>query len=167
MARIEKKTVTCIPSDENRIIDVYQAFGWMLDSSQEVYNKDSHIEGRRDGNYSVTETTNYVKLVFARDKDMPYYEKITQLEARFWSQESKRPAKLFKSKFLFIFCVLAGAVGIMNGVFSEELTDLLLGVLFFGLPIATRIIRTKIYESTISSIDKAESDILSEVKNFV
>ena len=98
---------------------------------------------------------------------MPYYEKITQLEARFWSEENKRPAKLFKSKFLFIFCVLAGAVGIMKGIFSEELTDLLLGVLFFGLPIATRIIRTKIYESTISSIDKAESDILSEVKNYV
>lgn len=167
MARIEKKTVTCIPSDENRIIDVYQAFGWMLDSSQEVYNKDSHIEGRRDGNYSVTETTNYVKLVFARDKDMPYYEKITQLEARFWSEENKRPAKLFKSKFLFIFCILAGAVGILSGVFSGDHTDLFLGLLFFGLPIATRIIRTKIYESTISSIDKAESDILSEVKNFV
>lgn len=161
MARIEKKTITCIPSDENRIIDVYQTFGWMLDSSQEVYNKDSHIEGRRDGNYSVTETTNYVKLVFARDKDMPYYEKIAQLETQFWAHENKRPAKpTFIRRLLFGFFVLTGILSVMGGPSDDYF---MIGVAFLLIPISIRIIRKK----KISDIDKAENDILSKVKNYV
>lgn len=83
MARMESKSLTCKPSDENATIQKFQHFGWSLDSSQEIYNKDSHLENRGGTTYSITETTNYVKLVFKRDMDMPYYNEIISLEKQY------------------------------------------------------------------------------------
>lgn len=64
MARLESTSLSVLPNDEQEAIDTYQKFGWELKSSQEIFNKDSHNERRGDSVYNVTETTNYVKLVF-------------------------------------------------------------------------------------------------------
>ena len=82
MAR-ETKSLTVSPNDEQSTIDLNECFGWELQSSQEVYSKDSHLESRSDGVYNVTSTTNYVKLVFSREKDDPRYLQYVNLESEF------------------------------------------------------------------------------------
>lgn len=81
MARMESKSVRVAPAAEQITIDRYQKFGWVLLGSQEVFNRDSHLEEGAPGTInSVTETTHFVKLVFQRDMDMPYYNKIKELD---------------------------------------------------------------------------------------
>ncbi len=65
----ESKTVKCLPADEQFFIDVNQRFKWELVSSQEIFAQDTRLESRYDGDYSVTTTTNYIKLVFSRDTE--------------------------------------------------------------------------------------------------
>lgn len=83
----ETKSISVHPSYEQNQIDLWADFGWALLSSQEIYSKDTHTESRSDGNYSVTETTNYVKLVFQRDTEMKNYNEIRQIEKEFDSQK--------------------------------------------------------------------------------
>lgn len=84
MAR-ESTSTTVSPSEEQSTINLFQIFGWELVSSQEVYNKDSHLESRDDGLYNVTSTTHYVKLVFTRETTMPNYAKLVALENEFYN----------------------------------------------------------------------------------
>ena len=44
MARMESKSVRVSPASEQITIDRYQKFGWVLLGSQEVFNRDSHLE---------------------------------------------------------------------------------------------------------------------------
>jgi hypothetical protein len=76
----ESESVQVSPLEENETIRTYEMFGWELVSSQTIDNKDSHLKTIGDTLYSVTESTNYVKLVFRRNVNMPNYKKIVQLE---------------------------------------------------------------------------------------
>lgn len=64
MARLESTSLSVSPKEEQSVIELHHKFGWELKLSQEIFNKDSHNERRGDSVYNVTETTNYVKLVF-------------------------------------------------------------------------------------------------------
>ncbi len=95
---MEIKTMDVDNSQEAEAIEFYLQFGWNLKSSQRVYNQDSHLERRGDSIYSVTNTTNYTKLVFERDKNGPHYEEIVALENEFYScyralEEAKKKEK--------------------------------------------------------------------------
>lgn len=80
---MEIKTVNCNNEDEESTIRLYQDFGWTFKSSQRVFNKSSHLESRSDGTYSVTETTDFTKLVFERDTAMPHYAELKKLEEQY------------------------------------------------------------------------------------
>lgn len=131
MARLESKSMTVAPSREQSTIDTYQKFGWSLVSSQEIFNKDSHLErDSRNNLNSVTETTNYVKLVFQRDTDMPNYAQIRDLNnsfdreyAYYESLSCSNPGKaLIVLGIIFlivgVICIIANAVpfGIIGAV---------------------------------------------------
>ncbi len=81
---MEIKTLDISNDAEDTTIQLYQDFGWSLKSSQRVFNRDSHLEGGGDSVYSVTNTVDFTKLVFERDKSMPHYEEIKELEDRFF-----------------------------------------------------------------------------------
>ena len=93
----ESTSVQVHPDAENSVIEEYEWFGWELKSSQTVDRKSSHLEGGLGGSlYSVTESVNYVKLVFRRNKNMPDYEEIKALEEEyrytFAGEEPKKPS---------------------------------------------------------------------------
>lgn len=94
---------------------------------------------------SVTETTHFVKLVFQRDMDMPYYDKIKELDEQFEVTlnelgSSKRlrqrsllwsiPLGLFvmmcasgsKSIVVDIVCLIGGACVIAGGIYLRKRT---------------------------------------------
>ncbi len=101
---MEYKTLNVKNSEEDSTIAFWTQFGWSLKSSQRVYNKDSHIEtDRGTGDLcSVTETVDFTKLVFERDKSMPGYADVVRLEEEYFSAASelskfgeiKKPAKM-------------------------------------------------------------------------
>ncbi len=90
---MEIKTTQCRPSDEEETIRLYQDFGWTFKSSQQVYNKDSHLEKQDGKTYSVTETVSYVKLVFERDSKMPHYEEFQSMWNRYCELADTLPSK--------------------------------------------------------------------------
>lgn len=82
---MEIKTLEIKNSEEQKTIEFWTQFGWQLKSSQRIYNKDSHLERRGDSTYSVTETIDFTKLVFERDKNDPNYSTIARLEREYLS----------------------------------------------------------------------------------
>ncbi len=69
----EIKSFKVHPDYESEEINYRQRFGWEFVSTQEIYNKDTHLERGisdiiLDTTTSVTETTHYVKLTFKRDR---------------------------------------------------------------------------------------------------
>ena len=173
MARMEKKSVTCRPFEENSTIQKYESFGWTLDSSQEVFNKDSHVEGRYGGNVSVTETTNYVKLLFSRDKDMPYYEKIVELENQYDLVKVEEPSKSGKGCSSAIAALYGWPLAIIGTILFFSLKEP--GFLIMtAIGIIVLVFRFKTHGSYNDAVTKAneefqkkQRDILEEVKKYV
>lgn len=80
---MEIKTVEVANENEESTIRFFSQFAWNLKSSQRIYNKDTHLENRKDGTYSVTETVDFTKLVFERDKNHPHYATIVAYETKY------------------------------------------------------------------------------------
>lgn len=104
----EIKTLTVKPNEDAQTIQNLQCFGWTLLSSQEVYNKDSHLEAWGKNTYSVTQTTHYVKLTFERDRaKLVNYAQIRQLEDAYmavpYPKRNHAPEKgKFKGLMIFV-----------------------------------------------------------------
>ncbi len=125
MARYENKSLSVVPEREQETIDRYIRFGWELQNSQEVFNRDSHLEDRADGLYSVTTTTNYIKLLFRRDTEMPHYEEIRAIERDYEALEptaSRLPEDL-KLKWK----ILIPALLLLPGILAQSVWLALLG----------------------------------------
>lgn len=88
---MEYKTVDVKNEEEQNTIKFWGQFGWNLKNSQRVYNKSSHLEDRGGSTYSVTETMDFTKIIFERDKSMPNYAKIVSLEEEYLRIEKFMP----------------------------------------------------------------------------
>lgn len=133
MARTESKSIQVHPRDEQAQIDLMQRFHWSLLNSQEIKTVDNHLEQRGNSIHSVTNTENYVKLVFSRDLELPNLDKIKRLEEEFFSlsypnyPDYPTPIGCFMVVGLAIlFAVVAGIIG---GVTSSGGTGVLLGLI--------------------------------------
>lgn len=173
MARIESKSVTCKPAEENPTIEKYQRFGWALESSQEVFNKDSHLELHGNTQYSVTETTNYVKLVFKRDKDMPYYNEIVALENKYDTVHLPDPGQ---HVFLKVITLIGAIVLLLFGLIFSFTGGVgtVFGIIMVILGIGCIVVRTIISKrdkEAVASVrhqeDNMRKQILREVARYV
>ena len=88
-------------------------FFWNVQSVQITHSQDSHLENWGYlGTWSVTETTNYATITLEREKTLPGYSRIVELEARYEALENRAleaaSAKLYSPKpFLIVFCISA------------------------------------------------------------
>ena len=99
----EVKSIDVHPNAEQSTINLYQAFGWVFHSTQEV--KENYQERRGDSIYQVRETK--IKLTFQRNRNMPNYERLVGLENMYYSiQDYYSP-----TRFGFIWGILA-AIGL-------------------------------------------------------
>ncbi len=80
----EIKSIDVSNSQEEAYIQIYQSFGWELKSSQRVFNRDSRLTSEGDSLYTETTTTDFTKLVFEREKKIPNYGELVELESEFW-----------------------------------------------------------------------------------
>lgn len=115
MARTESFTIQVHPRDEQEQIGLMEKFHWSLLSTQEIKTKDSHLEARGDGIYSVTETEHYIKLAFSRAMDNPNLGVIKKLEAEFFGLKFPTFPKLFPIHWgLWIFTAFMWGIGILG-----------------------------------------------------
>lgn len=113
MAKLETKSVSVIPRNEQKAIKFHEKFGWAVQSSQEIFNQDTkqEVKGNAYGDdelWNVTTTTNYVKIIFQRDKEMKNYSEIAELEKKYEANTyimEKAPG-LFPGKILSIILAL-------------------------------------------------------------
>ena len=86
---LEIKNLNVENEEEEKIITVFQGFGWKLKSSQRIFNQTSVARGAVSYQnltyiHSENETVDFTKLVFERDTEMPNYDEIVELEEEFW-----------------------------------------------------------------------------------
>ena len=174
MARLETKSLSVDPKKETSTITLYSKFGWTLVSSQEIFNRDSHIERRGDDLVSVTETTNYVKLVFQRDKDMPYYNEIAALDTKYHQLLKTEPKEeglgcLFA---LGVILIIVGAIAIFAS--AGDGTGIVMSPLFLGLGMFLFCVRKAKYNAAKAAYIKEHAEwekkctaILDEVGKYV
>ncbi len=85
----EYKSFDVANEDEENIVEFWTQFGWELKSSQRVYNQDTHLvysyqlNERETIHRSVTDVTDFTKLVFQRDKNMTNYYEICEIEEEY------------------------------------------------------------------------------------
>mgnify|MGYP004568849089 CR=1 FL=1 len=168
MARLESTSLSVSPSMEQETIEIHQKFGWELKSSQEIFNKDSHNEVRGDYVYNVSETTNYVKLVFQRDKDMPYYNEICEIETKYYNTLNSKPLNSYSGVLMVI-----GIIITLLGVFFL-LSRSLWPIPIIALGIFIIIMRIKVkkgkkaeYDEKISQWENELTMLLAEVENYI
>lgn len=81
----EIKKMQAHPDKAQAVIDSMLEWGWKLQSSQTISNKDSHLETKKNWKgenelWNVTETTTYVELTFERDTSDPVISRIIEIE---------------------------------------------------------------------------------------
>lgn len=149
----EIRSIDVDNDSEEFYINIYQKFGWQLKSSQRIFNQDSHAVGAVTyKNYTYvhteTDTVDFTKLVFERDRKMLNYEEIIELENEFWElaeivADGRPPmpknaetlegwARHFepdvrtyddKKKLHIVFGILLGIVLLSPAILSEYLLD--------------------------------------------
>ncbi len=126
MARTESKSITVAPTEEQEAITKHELFGWTLQSSQEVLSQESHLKDEGGDLWSVTTTTNYVKLVFSRDMEIPRLAEIRKLEEEYWRnlRVYKQYPSFIPGKAILIICGVPLAAGIISLSDGEVLTGL-------------------------------------------
>lgn len=119
MARTESKSMQVHPDNEQELIELMQKFHWSLLSSQEVRTKDSHLEENWSGDkiMSVTETENYIKLVFSRDLELSNLREIKEIENKYFSLPLPEYPKLFPvSIWMWVIGAFFYGIGIIGWV---------------------------------------------------
>lgn len=93
--------------DINALMKDYALFGWELFSNQRMKTRSSHLEGRADGVYSVTETTDESSLTFRRNMNMPHYSELDELFQRYKQVMENWPVfHSTRSNFILILLIL-------------------------------------------------------------
>ncbi len=136
MARMESKSVSVAPAMEQEAIEKHELFGWTLLNSQEVLSKESHLKEEGGDLWNVTTTTNYVKLVFQRNLEMPQIAEIKKLEEKYWNNYEiyKNHPSILPGKFVLIaggLMIGGGIAGFSSGV-GSGIACIALGLAIFA-----------------------------------
>jgi hypothetical protein len=118
----ETRAIQCSVAGENDEVAVWQAFGWSLQSSQEVTNIDNHIEFSGDYVIAHNDKEQYVKLVFARDTKMEHYDELHDLEAKYdalrYTPRKQNPS--FNVFWLILFVIYI-IIAVVNGNANKKI----------------------------------------------
>ncbi len=148
---IEYKTERVDPAREDYVIKRNSTFGWSLVNAQEIYNESTELAGINVKEYgafmqgytgqpgkidvkTVKKVTNYTTMRFARDTQMPGYEKLKQLEASYETYSNVRmPNKPIKRTVITIIGILIIFISIILAIADgtqAEVWEILVCVIF-------------------------------------
>lgn len=117
---IEHKSLRISPAEEVATIELYEAFGWKVEDSREVYSEKS-VQIERTvadaAGSTVQYVTNYLTLRFGRDTNMPNYAKLKQYENEYFEEPMRKPVPNgFGSKKVMLIFTVLGILGLILGV---------------------------------------------------
>lgn len=177
MSRMENKSISVAPKYEQETIEIHNRFGWLLVSTQVIYNQDSHIERRGDSLYNVTETENYVKLMFTRDKDMPNYNEIVSVEQKYYSLLNQKPYEDTASETAKKLCIIVSIISVLFAVLVLSHSDIVTGLFFIAIAalfIFLTVVAAKKtakkhsdYQDELNKWDKKCDSVLASAENYV
>lgn len=153
----EIKTLTVAPNEDAQTIYNLQCFGWTLLSSQEVYNKDSHLELWGKNTYSVIQTTHYVKLTFERDSArIANYAQIRRLEDSYMAVPCpKRNPAPKKEQFKWLCIIIGGILAAFILLLTVLFGDFMMGLICFLTIAGTLYVVIKMYYKAAEKYEKA------------
>lgn len=81
---LETRTIKVSPAKEEQATEQYLYFGWKLHTRQEINGQKISGSGTDflGDDYTEFQSYHYISLTFQRDKDMPYYRRLVELEAQ-------------------------------------------------------------------------------------
>jgi len=156
----EIKSFNVPPSAEEDTINLWQSFGWELKSTQEVKTQDVQTFTGQDNDgtehYKTTSGEHYIKLTFEREKSMPHYAELCELERTYNSRVPVEPKKPYPpdppekrkagccSSVFVIVAILIGISLIAVGIPELEVVPLCIGVISIiaGIAIVVILIKT-------------------------
>ena len=161
----ETKFIKCSPSETNETIELWQSFGWeLMGAPQEIFNQNTRLTGRSEEKETyTTTTTNYVKITFQRDKNMPNYAELVDLEQEY---ENIPSPPRYPNRFGFIWRIVAfgptilGLLILLGGAGATSLVLLFPGVAI----IVWRCVR---YKKISEECDKQRNEIYSKENELV
>lgn len=143
MAKMETRSVAVSPEQEQGTIEIYEKFGWEVQGSQEILSENTRNETRTSlmGNnelWNITTKTNYVKIVFKRDKEMKNYDKVCELEKEYELNEALyvNSPNFLPGKVLLVIiiaCLIVAISGFSGGEIGIGLVGILIGGGIFAL----------------------------------
>jgi len=117
----ETKFIEVEPNEVNSTIEMWQNFGWeLMGTPQEVKTQDVQLfTGQdRDGteHYKTKRGEHYVKITFQRDKSMPHYDELVQLENIYCSSPPSKPLEPEKPSAFGCLWIILTIVGLIAWV---------------------------------------------------
>lgn len=135
MAR-ESKVVVVTPQEEQRMIELFQCFGWEVIGTQEIFNRPKYVITSQMSQDDITQGVtafNSVRLLLSREKTTPLRPNLIKAENAYWAVkvEKKRtnafPLVLgllllvvamvglffFQETFEPLYCFICGGVGLL------------------------------------------------------
>jgi len=134
----ESKHVKCDVDEVQAVIKQHEIFFWEPFGTNTVVSKDSHLEQGgvfdRDTIYSVTVTERFSTVDFKRTKDIPNYQELRAVEAKYFPLVSQLerlgsssldnyatpPPKQFNWIAFLILCVIYVLPGVLYWYFKSE-----------------------------------------------
>jgi hypothetical protein len=146
----EVKSIDVHPNTEQAAISLYQTFGWEFHSTQEV--TENYQERRGDDIYQVRSSK--IKLTFQREKTMPNYTQIAELERQYHSISAPPEPVRFG-----LFWLIVSAVGLLLYVVP--------GIIVIVWRFKRYASLYPQWEAEAEAVRAAEKDILTRVQTLV
>lgn len=170
---IEYRTENVPPEACDDVIDILTTFGWVVQTSERIYDEHNEVLGAdvkiygdgivdsfmrgftgKDGRVDVrqrTVVTDYVRLVFARDTDMPNYHELKSMNAEFEgimnTPEPKKPTKRTAVTVIgAVLIILSVIFVLLDPENHAELWEIIFSVAFFAIMIPVTIFGWKSYK---------------------
>ena len=183
----EGKVFIVSPRDEQFTIDAKQKFGWEIVGAQEVFSQVSYLkQSSNDTISSVTNKTNFVRLLFKRDTKMPHYKEIKALEDEFDSisyppmKKVSGGLKFFRGLFIIVGLILAvlsfvigartsgSSAGIANtGMLIGGAVSFVFGLILGGVCSSQEKKYQAEFEAGRNKVIQRKTEILKKVETYV
>jgi len=114
----ETKFIEVEPDEVNSTLELWQNFGWeLMGAPQEIKTQDVQLYTGQDSDgtkyYKTKRGEHYVKITFQRDKSMPHYEELVQLENMYCSSPPSKPNEPEKPSAFGVVWTIVAIIGLV------------------------------------------------------
>lgn len=182
---IEYRTERLDPQSEDSVTGILGTFGWTPISSQEIYNENTELVGvevksygdgllgsfmkgftGKDGSINIKQhknVTNFVVVKYARDTEMPNYERLRQLnydfEAKLNVSVPRKPVKRTAITIIGILIIVFSIILALVEKNSAEIWEICVCVIFPVITIPITVFGWRKYKRNLKYYDAVQEQL--------